>query len=1137
MADSTLLEPRHTGESLYSLASRSASSVMALSSSAIVAMTVGGSVFIFLLITGPLLFYRAKRQDRDRAAEFPTSNLVEDGDIKGSRRLRKKSASEGVAYSVTTDADSIGGEMGAPTKHLSLPNLPSIFSSPGNWRISGPFTSNRPWDSETGDDTNGSGSENGARAGTGGYGHGEPMYESPEKHRGYVIYQNRRKTSWIDEDTLHGPRVSPKKNAKRKSSWFPGNELTRSLSRHLSFRRLGAPELARSPTLPCIETSQDQPLGGKGVISEQSLTSRKTRSTENEYTLREYGTQAEPRFPVRQPLQQGGSLNSFPKAQPLGAAIPSSQGHSNTVMNAAQQLAGRARVPSVDAATNGQRYSRFQQSNTDADLQAILRRTAERLQDGNPSTRRQTLMLPSSSSSSRWPDQPAKDSSQDCGCGKDHAQPCDTTPSPARSQKSAPAAVSYSELEGCSPKIQQSLSQNNAPWQTHRRTHTQVSPISTRSAPGNVAATPRSSTQLDGSHTFLPSPSRMSQISYSYSLPVLDPQSYSPASEKSSALSTVYSEDERTPPPSALKAESVHDGGTEMERRAMAQALRACDAFDGGQMGRDDDIGKYGASLEAQEELHLNHSHQPLHIQEEAFEHALPNTNQAATFSASTPAKSKSQAEEARISPKALSTSTQTIKAASEDPFTTYTTPKRHTPQRLSQVFSPLPAELPSNSAATKEKQWPSETPTPSPSHRRVVPPPYRLRPVTSSPTLGHHQDPQFQIQPPSREPSPALSESGLSSVYDSYRYSRCSDNFEGSQSLARFSTSTMLTVPTAETSPTETAWDDDIGHIPLVDSRKNYRGIESGAGASRLIHLTSNHALSGAGPYTHLIGNRKSSAVDLRVNVGYAVEGTLPHSQQSRQISLSDVSDASGESAYSQDEDEQDRLGPLMPFRPGSTAPGKHGMRVTSAVAELRRMNSQVSCVSGYSTATTNVAGDVSPTLPALRGGGCSPGKKGAGGGVKNYLSLGNSPPRGRGEGEGEGEGSHAESEKYNAVGGVSDYEQNEKTIVPPGLSDTVTIRRGGRRRSRRSTIVESFEEDLDRARKVLRESGGYNLQASRELPTKSATPRTPRGPRTHAAKLSQEEARSSPMGLGLYDNKGFLRSSVTSQDLTGHI
>ncbi|KAI0805773.1 hypothetical protein GGR55DRAFT_255447 [Xylaria sp. FL0064] len=1109
MEDSTLLEARHTGTSLYNLVSRSESSVMALSSGAIVAMTVGGSVFIFLLIIGPVLVYRAKRQDRDRAADFPTSHFVEVGDIRGSRRLRKKTASEGVAYSVTTDADSIA----APTKHLSVPNLPSIFSSPGNWRISGPFTSNRPWDSETGDDTNGNCGENGARAGTDGYS------QSPEKHRGYVINQNRRKTSWIDEDTLHGPRVSPKKNGKRKSSWFPGNELTRSLSRHLSFRRYGAPELARSPTLPCIETRQEQALGSRGTMPEEPLANRKTRSTENPHTLREYEIQPEPRFPVRQPLQQGGSLNSYPKAQPIGTAVPSSQSHDNMVMNAAQQLAGRARVPSVDAAANGQRYSRFQQSNTDADLQAILRRTAERLQDGNPSTRRQTLMLPSSSSS-RWPDQTGKDSNEDCGCGKDHTRAGGTTPSPARSQRSAPAAMSYSELEGCSPGIQQSLSQNSAPWQTHRRTHTQVvSPISTRSAPGNVAATPsRSNARGDGSHTFLPSPNHMAETSYSYSQPVLDPQSYSPASEKSSALSTVYSEDERTPPSSAPV--TVPDSGIEMEKRAMTQALRACDAFDGGQMRRDDD-GKYGASLATQENFHTNHSHQPLHTQGGALEQVHQNTYQAATVSSSTPKDAVKQAA-VRISPKALPTSNQTVKAAPEDPFTAYTTPKRYTPQRLSQVFSPLPAELPSNSVPAKEMRPPAETPTPSPSHRRVVPTPYRLRPVTSSPTLGHHEDPQLQIEPPSREPSPALSESGLSSVYDSYRYSRYSDNFEGSQALSRINASTMLTVPTAETSPTESAWEDDSSHIPSIDSRKNYRGIESGVGASRPIQ---------AGAYAHFVGHPGSSAVDCRVKAGYAVEGTLPVLEQSRQISYGNVSTASGESAYSQDEDEQDRLGPLLPFRPATTAPGKHAMRVTSAVAELRRMNSQVSCVSGYSTATTAVGGDVSPTLPALRGGGCSPGKKGAGGGAKNYLSLGNSPPRERDESE----DTRAESKKFNAVSRVLEYEQpNEKIIVPPGLKDTVTIRRGSRGRSRGSTIVESFEQDLDRARKVLRESGGYNLQASRELPTKSASPR---GLRTHAAKLSQEQVCTSPMGLGLYDNKGFLRSSVTSQDLTGHI
>ncbi|KAJ3551793.1 hypothetical protein NPX13_g11274 [Xylaria arbuscula] len=239
----------------------------------------------------------------------------------------------------------------------------------------------------------------------------------------------------------------------------------------------------------------------------------------------------------------------------------------------------------------------------------------------------------------------------------------------------------------------------------------------------------------------------------------------------------------------------------------------------------------------------------------------------------------------------------------------------------------------------------------------------------------------------------------------------------------------------------------------------------------------------------------------------------TLPHHhpQEIRQISLGNVSEDS--SAYSQDEDKHDRLASLMPFHPATT--GKHGMRVTSAVAELRRMNSQVSCVSGYSTATTNIGGD-------------------GAGGAKNYLSLGKSSPTG---GDGEVADGSAETKRYdtgnsarNTKDGSGSY---ETAAMPIGIKDTVTLRRGGQRRSRGSTVVESFEEDLDRARQVLRESRGYNLQAIPEAVPKNIHPGELR---THGAKSSQD-GRTSVMGLGLYDNKGFLRSSRTSKDLTGHV
>ncbi|KAK5631013.1 hypothetical protein RRF57_006728 [Xylaria bambusicola] len=622
----------------------------------------------------------------------------------------------------------------------------------------------------------------------------------------------------------------------------------------------------------------------------------------------------------------------------------------------------------------------------------------------------------------------------------------------------------------------------------------------------------------------------MVQTPHSYPQQMLNQQTYSPASEKSSALSTIYSKEENSPPNSAERLNNILNNGIEMERRAMTQALRACDAFDGGPMQGHCKVGNNSEDLESQRNSRIGHSSQAHHIGGATLEQAMPYILQPGESSASAPQGGRKQPATI-ISPKDISQfKPQSVKVEAEDPFTAYTTPTRQIPRRLSQVFSPVPVELPGDTMTPSGNgtQPIPETPTPSPSQRRIIPPPFRLRPVTSSPTLGHSPDPELQVQPPSREPSPAVSESGLSSVYDSYRYSRYSDSLEGSQAMSRLSATTMLTVPPTEASPEVSKWGEDT--VPSLENRHDCCRVENGAGTFGSTNVGLNNVALGAGAYTHLVGALKSSAEEIgRMKKSYTMADTVPHPQQSRQISLGNVSNSSGGSAYSQDEDGKDRLGPLMPFQPATAA--KHGMRVTSAVAELRRMNSQVSCVSGYSTATTNVAGDVSPTLPVLRGGGFSPGKKGAGGGAKNYLSLGkNSPDRGEGE---------AKDSGADTKGGNSDTEKdgngyNETVIIPGGISDAVTLRRGGQRRSRGSTVVERFEQDLDHARQVLRESRGYNLQAIPEAATKNIHPN---GFRTHGAKLSQVEGRTSVMGLGLYDNKGFLRSSVTSKDLTDYM
>ncbi|KAI8633216.1 hypothetical protein F5Y19DRAFT_462316 [Xylariaceae sp. FL1651] len=1169
------LQARIRGFPLYNLFARTsdpaASSAIYLSNGAIAGITVAGSVLLFLLVIGPLLIKLAKCQDRQHATACPVSSLSfaehgvqhdleQDGGDSRPRKLRKKNAvSEDIMNVDVKDVGTEEGSIDVGGRHRSLPLLPPVFSRPGSLNFGSPFGG--------GGCGNGSGSGSGnsgdsmTRSRTQTYAHAARMYGTREKQRGYFIHQNRRKTSWIDEDALHGPRISPRKNAKNKASWWTGRGLTRTLSRHLTLRRYRDPELARSPTLPYTESGHRRHLAN-GTPTKSS-DGGKTENLENRQRPQDYSNEIEMklRLPVRTPQQQGGSLTDSSRrvhaqsinpdsqrAAVLAVAVSSPKYRNNTALDAAKQLAGRARVPSLSAGTNRQRYSRLQQSSTDAELQAILRRTAERLEDGSQSARRQTLMLMTVPSTSKMPDPEVvnkvwigQKKDYRCSCGKEHEKIGEMTPSPAKSQKSAPAALLCSELEGCSPKIPQGPSQDGTPRYTHKRTHTRqisyVSQASMYSEPDSLAASPsRRGSQHDAIHTALSSPSRLAQVSpaSAHLQQALDAHSYSPASEQSSVLSTVYSEEEHSPPISMLKLDDTQ-GRREMERRAIAEALQACDTLDGGSSQSHNEVGKGEEEKRAgfMAQLLAGHSPRPLHIRKGTLGQIFPDGSQANAESPSL-RQDRTREPETMISPQATSTFTlQAPSTVTDDPFVAHTPPARRTPQCLSQLFSPLPAELPGDTVnpSVHITGPASETPTPSPTHKRIVPPPHRLRPTTSSPTLGHYQEPETQIQPPSREPSPVVSESGLSSVYDSYRYSRYSDSMEGSQTLTRLSTATMLTVPTAEVSPTKTRWDEDSNPHLLVMDHMGGGERDASTREFRGGNLDMNRAVTRAGAYTLVVGPSGSE------RTGYTVpnsEDALPRSQAQlqphREISLtSAVSNSSAGSTYSQEVDERDTLAPLRISRPTTM---RNTMRVTSAVVELRRMNSQVSCVSGYSTAAGNATSEVeiaSPTLPALRGGGFSPGKKGAGGGAKNYLALGSSP-KGK-DGEIEDGGTGSDGGDNSSEGNYNNQNANESKTIEIREDDTgknggghdkkkeIALYKGGVMRSRRNTVVERFEQDLDRARQVLRESRGYNMQAIPEAQRKSLG--------------AGDEGRASRQNQGLYDEKGFLKSPLARKGL----
>ncbi|KAI0106448.1 hypothetical protein GGR51DRAFT_169643 [Nemania sp. FL0031] len=1032
MPNPTIIEAHETGAFIDNLAGRSVAPAATLSVGAIAGIAVAGSMLLFILLIGPLLVHLAKRQERQRAASCPVSSLafVENGqlanedDLNIPRRLRKKStASEPPMYLGMGDVESEvseGGRGGRPkaTRHLSLPILPPVFSRAKSLRFGDTYTG---------------GSRKGRR--------------SPEKHRGYNIYQNRRKTSWIDEDALHGPRISPKKKSAKGSKWFTGNGLTRTLSRHFSFRGYRAPELARSPTLPYTETAKGQEFVGKPLAK-----SSEAQVVDNTRRMRDFQAEIEiePRFPVRQPTHQGGSMNvqvinTGSQGFPIPIApLPYPQPNNEEAISAAEKLAGRARVPYLDMGANVQRQPGVQESNTDAELQAILRRTAERLQDGNRSARRQTLMIPTSASASRLQDRFRRGSDQECGCGRDHGPPGELPPSPAKSQKSAPG-----ELEGYGPGFRQSVSQNGASWQTQRPAHTRqmshISQISVLSEPDSLVATPsRRGSQADGIQTALSSPSRMAQTSPSYPQHVLIQRSYTPVSDQSSALSTVYSEEEEgTPSILKLDDDDVLKDEREAERTAIAQALPP--------QTHDD-----------------TQSPRSRHMRTGTMGQISPNRNQT-TLS---PRQSGIKYLPAMPSPKAISRYTLEAlqrSVATDDPFTTTcTTPKQTTPPRLSQVFSPIPREAP---IATKTPSASAEptpgSPTPSPSRRRIMPPPHQLQLDSNSPTLGHYHDAQLQsqpeMQPPSREPSPAASESGLSSVYDSYRYSRYSDTFEGSAAaLARLSTGTVLTVPPTGGSPTKSSssarWNEEVSPSASTQSRMSGPEMESTSAAT---------TVSEYGP--RVVSPMMPSSVETATVED--MRRRRYHGQAIRDVSLGGASIVS-ESVYSQDEDGEDRLAPLVALHP--TATTRRAMRLASGVADLRRMNSQISCISGYSVATTiaslndgeNITSPTLPPLPALPAS-ITISRKRAAGGSRNYLSLG---------------------------GALANSVSEEGRTGPVGETSKVNITKGEvavpRARSRRHTVVESFEQDLNRARQNLRGNRGHSVQGIPGISNKGLEP-----------------------------------------------
>ncbi|KAI1771897.1 hypothetical protein F4818DRAFT_454406 [Hypoxylon cercidicola] len=1059
-----MLAPPSLVERQDAAASYSSSSTTALSTGAIAGIAVGGAALLFAALA-PLLIKLAKRQDHRRAQAAASSEgmmaSLESGDVididgheaERPRRLRKKSVVSDRAAVIIDKEDDVGREE-SHSRHSSLQH-----ASPARTRAGSSFTGNESGRSSA--ETQG--------------GQQQQQQRSPEKQRGYGLYEHRRTASWIDEDAIHGPTVtSPQKQKqkqkqKRQFSWLGGGGGSLGRSPSDTTERMG------SPTLPYTETDgkqkHDTDIESPGERDGRDSGSQSAHSSRYALAPRlsqpqpqlVYSSPQKPYMPISLPNPGSGS-NNIAKSPP--DIIQNPWFRNRVSFQAAHQLAGGARLPAPISIPQmpTQRKPILKHSTTDTDLTEILRMTAERLQDGHRSARRQTLMVTYGSG------RLANEGSQSYhGGGHMHIsyEPSSGEVSPVKSHKSAPATLAYAELEGCPPKSVSPQRQMQTP--RHSRQISQLSAISMISEPDSLVASKRESVQEV--RTALSSPSRVAKSTEPSPSPQeaseqqARPHSY--GSSMSSALSTLYSMEEasvRSPPTDNLNFnDPVHT-----PRRATDKKLSAAlDIFHGHQNPDSDGEISPRSRFRFEQEDEEDDKPAPLTIRRGTLGGRLAGTSSQPA----SPSKAEPVPPTNRLSFPAYAM------YGNDDPFTAVPSPQN--PARLSKVFSPLPVELPRDGDDDDDisdiKQQlsrrpagarpmsqasgrpPIETPTPSPSRRRAALAMPSPRTILNSPT------PRYNTNRPG---SPVVSEAGLSSVYDSYTYSHSeADRAASPEDLEEEEKEddTPDTTPTlgsssAATPPTA---------FTTSPARKHARINSSG----------SRDNAAPAAPARR--GSRRSPRVAFRT----------PNYAQPQQRLASDGSvysqDQTG-SASSNDYDHDHDYDQVPPLQQAPALKSSRSVRMSmsAAVAELRRMNSQISVASGASLAS-------STTLPALRGGGFSPGKQGGSGG-RNYLSLG----------LGLGLGLGNPPDKLPAL-----------PVVPPGSPP-----RGGtarRTRSRRGTVV--FDAKMRRLDESARRAGspgktrfGGSKHAGQLL--------------THAARLRRQDPRRASVE-SLYDRQGFLK------------
>ncbi|KAI0169561.1 hypothetical protein GGR52DRAFT_592155 [Hypoxylon sp. FL1284] len=1083
----------------------------ALSTGAIAGIAVGGAALLFAALA-PLLLKLARRQDRRRRARVSALSAeggvvagLEDEDLdemdvnsgvrRSPRRLRKKSVTSDRGGSVVVVVDK-EDDVGREESHNS--SRPS--SSTQQQQQRGSPTRTRPR------------TTSGGHGGEGGGGMVRIQKQrSPEKQRGYGLYEQRRTASWIDEDAIHGPTMtSPvrqkKKNKekhRRQFSWLGSDGgLGRSLSR-LSIKS-GTTGRMGSPTLPYTEGGGEQQRRNTAIEARDERDARHN-STQivrpDRYTLavqlsrpqsqQQQVTYTSPQKAYAPPisLPHPGVSSHNPAWSPPDI-IQNPRFRNRVSFQAAHQLAGGARLPvpvsipqlppSVTmtsmAMTMAHKKPILKHSTTDTDLTEILRMTAERLQDGHRSARRQTLMVPFRASGKAARDGRRGGRYESRGSvviASASYEPSSGEVSPAKSHKSAPATLGYAELEGYSSS-QSPQRQTQTP--RHSRQPSRLSAISVISEPDSLVASKRES--LQEVRTALSSPSRAvrsagpSPSPHGQQAAAAAAGPYSTGSSMSSALSTLYSMEEassvRSPPAEHLRFGDEHDDDDDTPRRAAHKKLSAFDIFSGHQTAEGD--GREIVSPRFRFEEDEDEKPAPLQLRRGTM--GRPSgTGSLPASRATSPSKSVDTA---------LSLPAYAMNG-NDDPFTAVPAPQN--PARLSKVFSSLPVELPrgdddyddgeeehrrhrpagARPMSRAGSKSTSGTPTPSPSRRHAaagmtaayLPSP---RTILNSPTPHEHHRPT----------SPVFSEAGLSSVYDSYTYSH-SDAGAGTGEKDEEEEDG----DTSDTTPT-------LVRSSFSPMRQHAR-VSSGESSSSATHVASGG------------GSGRQSRVSFRT----------PNYEQQSQSQLRLASDGSVYSQdqtvdeYRYDDDEEDSVPPLQ-TRGATTTTLKSGrsVRMSAAVAELRRMNSQISVLSEAASVASTM------TLPAMRGGGFSPGRQGGGG--KNYLALGSAG----------GDGSPARSD-------AASPRRVQKQRPGSPVRRVSKVRRTTSRRGTVAGLPASFDAKMNK----LDETPGSVPRVGSPGKLRLADVGRAGQLLTHATRLRHQDTKRASVE-SLYDQQGFLKA-----------